>query len=134
MNLKLKKKTLESGTIEIHENGYILMEHKNNSRICINELIKRENAIIDLCQGEKYPILIDTRNKFIDFDTKARHHTDNNKVVDHLILAEAFIVNNLGVKLLIQDHMANNSGEFPIEIFSSKQDAVNWITQFIRKP
>lgn len=120
---------LISGKIELIDNKYIKMSFNDHVLINLEELIKREDKFIELAKGKKYPVLIDTQGCFIQYGVDARYHNDNAKRIDHLILAEAFLVDNIGIKMLVKDHAKSNKSGFPIKTFNNKKDALNWLLE-----
>lgn len=118
---------LSSGKIELINNKYIEMSFNDHVLINLEELIKREDKFLELADGKKYPVLIDTQGSFIQYGVDARYHNDNAKRIDHLIAAEAFLVDNIGIKMLVKDHEKSNKSGFPIKIFNNKKDALNWL-------
>lgn len=103
------------------------MTFNDNIAIDLDELIQREDRFIELTKGKPYPVLIDTTNKFIQYGRDARHHNHDQKRIEHLIKAEAFVVNSIGIKLLVKDHIKAVGNRHPIVIFDNIDDAKDWL-------
>lgn len=126
-----KKISLDSGTIEVRNNKYVEITFFDFNEITLEEVLKREEAILEVCNGKPMPFLIETRSTFINYSEEAREYMANKSKLTPVRLAEAFIVNNLGVKILIQNYLKKNPEKCPAEVFKDKEVAVNWMDQFI---
>ena len=126
-----KKITLPSGSIELHPDGYLKVIMSDYSEIDLEEAKKREAAFFEVSNKIPMPFLIETRSKLIDYSEEARAFFANNSKMDTIRLAEAFIVNNIGIRLFIENYIRKNPQKCPVKIFKNEDDAVEWIQQFI---
>jgi len=124
-----KKITLESGTLELHSEGYLIVSMSEYAKVDLAEAQKREKAFLALC-NKPMPFVIRTKSKLIDYTDEAREFMAKNSTMDSIRVAEAFICNNLGVQLFIENYLKKNPEKCPSKIFTDEKDAINWIGQF----
>ena len=122
---------LESGTLEIHPDGYLKGVMGKYSDITLEEAKKREEAFLKLCNGKPYPFLFETRSSLINYSEEAREYFANSSKMMEIRLAEAFIVDNSGVRLFIMDYLKKNPTKCPTKIFTNEEDAIIWLKEFI---
>lgn len=83
-------------------------------------------AIVTLCNGKKMPLLIDLRNTQGAFLSTAAKKLGEGIEISKLILSEAFVINSLNVKLLINSFKRIYEPITPFEIFEDYNDALNY--------
>jgi len=124
-----KEIELQSGIIELTESGFIKMTYNDYTDIDLNETLKREAAVIELCEGKARPLLIIFGNKFITFNDESKRHIMMNSKIRHLKLAEALVIKGLGFELLAQNYIRNKVGTFPCQTFNNEKEASEWLSQ-----
>lgn len=130
MDLK-KKIELKSGSLELHPDGYIKGIMADYAEISLEEAINRENAFIELCFGIPRPFIFDTRSKLIDYTEEAREYMANSQKMKAIRIADAFLVDNIGVRLFVKDYIRKNPSKCPSQVFSNEENAINWIKKFL---
>ncbi len=128
---RLKLIQLDSGTIEEMEEGYVRIVFSDYPQITLEEVKKREQAILDICKGRSMPFLIDTRSKLIEYSAEARDYMANHSKLTDVRNAEVFIINNIGLNILVNDYVKKNPVKCPVKIFKKEEDALSWIAEFV---
>lgn len=131
MSLK-EKIILKSGSFELYSEGYLKMTMSNFSEVDLEEAKEREKVFLKLCKNKPMPFVFETRSKLIDYTDEAREYMANNSNMDNIRLAEAFIVDNIGVKLFIKNYLEKNRHKCPSKVFNNEKEALEWIAQFIK--
>ena len=89
-------------------------------------LEKYLNAVNILCEGKKIPFLIDLRNTEGTFSIKAAKTLATSHEFHDLIISEAYVVNSLKMKLLINSYKRIYEPLKPFIIFDNYNDALNY--------
>lgn len=85
-------------------------------------------AMVELCGGQPVPFLIDTRGVTGTMTFLICELLTNNLKIQQLRLAEAFIVNSLHNKLIVNHYLRNSPKSGVKELFITEQAAVDWIS------
>lgn len=129
---QLNKITLKSGSIENINDEYLLIVFSDFSTIDLDELLLREQAFYKLTKGIPIPFVIDTRGKFIEYDQEAQEYMASETTITHQVRkAEAFIISDYGIKIMVTGYLSKNPTKCPSEIFTSFDGALKWIQQFL---
>lgn len=111
------------------ENGILFCEilnydeNKNLNEDTVDTYLK---AISILCKGKKMPFLIDLRNTKGAFLNAAAKKLANSTELAKLSLTEAYVVNSLQIKLLINSYKRIYEPIRPFEIFKDYNEALNY--------
>lgn len=124
---------LKSGTLEKVNEGYILIKYTDYPIIDLKEVKLRDQAILDLCNEQLTPLLIDTRGSLIEYSTEAREYMAKSAEITNYRKAEAFVIsnNNVGLKMLVNNYIKLNKEKCPVKIFNNIEDALIWVRTFL---
>lgn len=89
----------------------------------VNSIIE---AITKLCKGKAMPFIIDVRNTRGTFSTSAAVLLAQSPALVKLRISEAFILNNIGIKLLIASYKRIYEPITPFAIFSTMDTAKDY--------
>ena len=102
--------------INIYENQEIT---KENVEILVNETIRLTNNI-------PHPVIIYV-GEFTTFTEDARQFSASQDG-KRACTAEAFIINNLGHKIIANFYLTVNKPVKPVKFFEHEENAINWLT------
>lgn len=83
----------------------------------------------DLLEAKKYPLL-HVVNEYVIIDKEAREFGSSEAGLK-FSKAEAFVINSFPHKLLANFYLKVNKPQVPTRFFENKQDAINWLNQFL---
>lgn len=114
--------------ITLNEDGYYDLFIKDNVEIFIEDMLRIVDAQKQLC-GNRIPILI----------SGGKYSTTNIEVMKFLSKNEnmpfskvsAYIAASISQKLLGNFYMKINKPERPTRFFNNKEDAIQWIKQYL---
>ena len=90
----------------------------------------QSEIILDLCQGEEMPFLIDFLDISTRIDDDARRFFAIYGPHIHLRKAQAIVVNSMQNKLLINFYIKHHKPKNPTKLFDNIEDALDWINKF----
>ncbi len=111
------------------DNGILFCEirHLDSRRYLNTETLETYlKAVNTLCEGKKVPILIDLRNTEGTFSINAAKTLATSLEFHNLIISEAYVVNSLKMKLLINSYKRIYEPLKPFIIFDNYNDALNY--------
>jgi len=129
---KLSYVTLKSGAFEVCPEGYLLVRMSDYAVVDLEEAKEREKVFLTLCKDNPMPFVVITKSKLIEYTDEAREYMANNSRMDEIRLAEAFVSTNIGVQLFIENYLKKNPNKCPSKIFKDKEEAIEWVKQFIK--
>lgn len=93
----------------------------------LEDAVKQRNEILEFCNNEQLPFLIDVRvtNWNAEKDVREFHSTD--EALLSLKNAEAILVNNLGIRILANAYQKINKPPVPVKVFTNEDKAIEWI-------
>ena len=115
--------------VSISDTNYYYVEIKDDVEFEIEDLKQLVEYEKEL-SGKTLPILVvcspsaTTNNELISYISK----NANNPYCK----AEAFVISSLGQKILANVYTKFNKPERPLKFFNQKEDALNWLQQFIK--
>ncbi|WP_372754267.1 FHA domain-containing protein [Mariniflexile sp.] len=112
------------------ETGVLFCKIRNpdeNINLSEETVDKHLQAVIDLCEGQKKPFLIDLRNTHGTFLTSGAKKLSSDTKLIQLCLAQAFVVDSLKVRLLIMSYKRIYEPITPFEIFNNYNDALEYV-------
>jgi hypothetical protein len=113
--------------------NYLYIRYKEFSRIDLEVAEMHAKIILDLCNGKRYPFVLDGLDLQVDFSHEARVFISEYEPVVKIRSAQAIVVNNTHNKLIANYFHKFHKPKNPIEIFSKFEDAVGWVKQFESK-
>ena len=129
----LKSIELEKVFLHLVEEGFVILEFKDNVNIEVEDAKEIDQLIVDeLINNNHFVALIDARDVTSTITAEAREFFANDELVLEIRKAQAIVVNNLHTKLLANFYMKFHKPKNPIKIFSDYDTAEKWIRE-IRK-
>lgn len=123
----MKTKDLGKYSLELDERGFLWIRHKSDVTFELEDAVKQRNEILEFCNNEQLPFLIDVRvtNWNAEKDVREFHSTD--EALLSLKNAEAILVNNLGIRILANAYQKINKPPVPVKVFTNEDKAIEWI-------
>ena len=120
------EKTLDTPVAFLSYNKDVLcVKMKPNVDVGVEELTKLFNESNELTEFKKRFVIVDARENFTSsFEIRALY-SDVNFVKYRY--ADAFVVNSLPMRLLVNFYISFNKPEIPTKMFNSYENAINWI-------
>jgi hypothetical protein len=110
--------------------NYIYLRYKDHSSVDIEEAKIHAKYLIDLCDGKRYPFILDGRDVHAKFSHDARNFFSNYKPLLNVRSAQAFLINNTPNRLLLKFYLKFHTPSNPVKVFSNLEDAEHWVSQF----
>lgn len=76
------------------------------------------------------PFLIDCRNVFGTMKFEASNFMADSPELKEIRLAEAFIVNSLAIRLIINYYIRSNRAGCPSKVFMNEQAGIEWLRTY----
>ena len=130
INLGTILKTESDYAIFERRENYIYIRYKDFSRVDLAAAKMHAGIILDLCDGKKYPFILDGLNVQANFSHDAREFISKYEPVAKIRSAQAIVVNNTTTRLLANYYYKFHKPKNPIKIFSKFEDAVDWVKQY----
>ena len=111
------------------DNGVLFCQIKNtnvNLNLEIDTLDCYINAVVKLCNGRPMPFLIDIRSSQGTILNPAAKLLAGNNDLKKLRLSEAFIINSIKMKLLINSYKRIFEPVTPFQIFDNLKDGLEY--------
>src|SRR5690606_17091343 len=115
----------------------IKMCHKNicmmtffpDVQVTLDEMKTIEKALLQVTGGTPFMVIMDIRNRYIQFDSDARDYAATEPITK-ILLAEAILLNNLPSRLLYNFYLKFNRPDYPIRAFTHPEPALEWLKSF----
>ncbi|ULC58054.1 hypothetical protein MBM09_08985 [Flaviramulus sp. BrNp1-15] len=114
------------GKFWIDSNSILCAQFNNdnpNYRLDSNKVKQYIEVITKLCNGTAMPFLIDIRDSKGTFSPSAAHLFANSPTLLKLRISEAFVLNTIGIKLLIASYKRLYNPNTPYSVFSDIESA-----------
>ena len=108
----------------------VLLEFKPDVIFELEDAIEVNTIIFNLINGQPFLSLIDISNKYGSISAEARDYFATDPKTKDIRLAEAFIVNNLPMRILANFYKQFHKPSNPIKFFKNKKEAINWLNLF----
>lgn len=127
--LPSKQINIDCASIELLENGIILIMYEPDYEVELKDVKEVEKAFIQLSDSSKIYCLMDTSGRYINFTSEAQKFLSSEAsiVQEGKIKASAIIINNLPNRLFAKLFSNFFKPKFPMKIFSNQKDALNWL-------
>ena len=126
---KMIKRESDYAIFERREH-YIYVKHKPDIRVDLDAAKIHAKIILDLCNGYRYPIILDGRDVTANVSHDAREFIAKYEPVNKVRSAQAILVNNTATKLLANFYIKFHTPNHPVKVFSKFEDAEEWVKQF----
>lgn len=110
--------------------GIVIVRKKPNSFVDIEEAKEDYEVHRKLAGSKPSPSML-IMNEMLNASAKAREFFSLPIHAEYRC-AEAFVVDNLAIRMLITFYMKTTKKTYPIRIFSNEKDALVWLRTFIR--
>jgi hypothetical protein len=110
----------------INKDGVLCFKYNNHDtsyKLEEPRVLDYIKAICDLAEGQPTPILIDLRDAKGTISLKAAKLFASNPLFNEVKLAEAFVLNSIGMKLSILTYKRLYDPKTPHKIFNSQHEA-----------
>ena len=105
--------------------GICYVRIKNKSRVNLDDVMETDIVFEKFADGEKLLILADiSQIRYVTFE--ARKYRATSPLNDQ-IMALVLIINNPVAKLIGNFFIGMNKPQFPVKLFNSKSDGVDWL-------
>jgi len=117
-------------SINIHiENGILFCDVDTNMRLDLEGAKAIVSKRLNVCNGKSYPTLFDYgMAKYAN--KEVRDFFTNQGACD--LPAAAFYVDNFATRIFLDCYLAVYKPPMPTKIFSNKEQAVEWLKQFVQ--
>lgn len=125
----LEKIKLDKALIELLTPNIVLITIKNKIVIEANDIIEMKKVNIELTQGKAYAIVA-ISGEYSSISAEARVLLASNKMEVNR-KAIAFVFDNLALRLLARFYIKINKPSSPTQSFSTKEEAINWVKEYL---
>jgi hypothetical protein len=125
----LKKADIDSATVRLRSDGIMQYNVRPNPEYSVKDVIAANEAAAQIGGGKAYPnlVIIET---FLNADAESRQYAASEES-NRYTIADAFVVNSVALKLIGNFYIKVNKPVRPTRIFSTEEDAVNWLYTFL---
>jgi hypothetical protein len=121
----MKKIELHHSIILLRNDGIIELHTNENHEYVIKDVIENVDSFGALTNGKKAPVLI-IGGAFTSVSKEARSYMASHESLKYS-LKEAFLLNSLAQKLLINFYIKFDKPLIPTKVFNCKDEAINWL-------
>ena len=114
------------------EDGVVVIQPQTDTNLEVRDILNIRKIAAELCGQEKQLILTDTRDLYLGISTRARKFMSASSGTYDGRLAEAYVVNSLPMKIILNHYVNRNKPKNPVETFDSFDDAKRWLDGFIQ--
>ncbi len=125
----MNKIVLSHSTIILRDDGILELYTSDEHEYTIDCTKENVKAFGELSGGKKVPVLI-IGGAFTSVTPEAREFMASEESLEYS-KAEAFLVNTLAQKILIQFYIKFNRPLVPTRIFTEKEKAIEWLKTFV---
>ena len=123
-----KKITFRNFEVEINDFGFYKVTVNESEEFTVDDLKKLVNTQSEL-GGEKLPVLVlcaehaSTNSELLTTISKNKNNPYSK--------ADAFVIKSMAQRILANFYIKINKPERPTKFFNDKDEAVNWIKQYL---
>ena len=121
---------LASVNIHLDDDGIVNYHFKDNADVDLEEARQIAEETLSLVKGKPYCSLVEARNIFGTISHEARQFLAEHKEIQRLRMAEAFLVNNLPVRLIVGFYLKHYNYSNPAKVFKEKHLAKDWLLKY----
>jgi hypothetical protein len=124
-------KTIETSTcyVTIDSNNIATTNYKKDAIVSLEEIKTIEIALFELTQNKLFKNLLKTQSGYTSFETDARKYASNSPITKNII-ASAFVLNTLPLKLMVNFYLQFNKPQYLIKVFSDCDVAYLWLLNY----
>lgn len=125
----LRRIDTKIGKIELLTNGILKISGNSNIQITLEDMFENDRAFKSILEGKQVPFLtIFGENATIDREAQEYF---SNKERSKVKKAEALVTSQIHHKLITLYQTKHAHIQYPIKHFSSEQDAVRWLLNYV---
>lgn len=124
--MSFKKVELEKAWVEQVDEKIIRLNFKDGVEIELKDAIEINKTFYTICKGKPFLSLIDAR-VYGSITADARDFFAKDVLVKDIRIAEAFVLNNLAIRLFARFYIKFSRPSNPIKIFSELDQAKAWL-------
>lgn len=109
--------------------GIVIVRKKKNSFVDLAAAKEDYRAHRELARDSPSPSML-VMNEMLNATAEAREFFSD-PIHEEYRKAEAYVVNNLGIRLLVRFYMKNTKKAYPIKIFGQESEALDWLRTFL---
>lgn len=121
---------LETTRVELRADGIMHIHIKEGREMHLNDAIKVVEAMGELGNKQKYPVLIDC-GEFATIDKEVRVFSAS-KEANIYTLADAVAYHSFAHKLLVDFYVTHNKPSVETKVFTDNEAAIVWLKTFIK--
>ena len=116
------------GSVYLHENGIMHQVYNDNADLVMKDSLKEiEIYTREYCTDNKRPILVDITNiRSVD---KGARGIYTSKEAASIMSKAALLVGNPVSRIIGNFYLGLNKTLFPVKMFTSENDALEWLSQ-----
>lgn len=116
-------------TIELKDDRYFLVDFFEETEVAVDDIIEMVRFQRELGGGRKLPVLILTKpSTFTGLEVLNYIADDKNVPYSKM---DAFVLSSIGQRIPANLYKRLNPNKRPTGYFKNKEDALNWIEQFL---
>ena len=113
----------------LRSDGIMHVHFKDIDELLTDDITDAVNGLYGIGGGKKFLIFLTFENFFI-IDKEIRKLAAT-EISGKYTIADAFVVNSIALKLLINFYIAFNKPSRPTRLFDSEEKAVEWLKSFL---
>ena len=109
-------------------NDYLIeIDYHNESDVELGDAKAIHQAFLKLSNNKPFTLLIEGRNKFVNFSDEAKKFYANDKEVVPLKIAMAMVINTLPARIIGKFYLSLYKPKYKTKIFSKREQAIEWL-------
>ena len=126
-----ENRSIETSTsiLERTGEGIVIVRKKKNCYVDLDGAKEDYEAHQKLAGNSPSPVML-VMNEMLNASAEAREFFSLPLHAEYR-LAEAYVVNNLAIRMLVTFYMRTVKKTYPIKIFSREDDAMKWLRTFL---
>lgn len=121
----VQKVELRTTVISLREDGIVQMEMKEADEFLLQDAKDCAEAIKRFATNKKVPVL-SIVNFYIAMDKDVREFWAS-EILENHISCEAFVVENVSMKMITKFYILFNKPKRPSQIFTTEKSALSWL-------
>lgn len=123
----VEKVELRTSVISLREDGIVQMDMKEVDEFLLQDAIDCAEIIKRLASTKKVRVL-SSINYYVTMDKDVREFWASEHLESY-ISCEAFVVENVSMKMITKFYILFNKPKRPSQIFSTEKSALNWLKE-----
>lgn len=129
-NLTLTKEVvLDQARARLFSPNILVINYLNDSEVGIEEIKILIDHFIDTANRKPFITIVDIRDIRGNMTAEAMEYITNHKESQNLKIAEAILVNSLGMRLLANFYLKIKTQSGPTHVFNDESKALAWLKE-----